>query len=55
MIGKARFLAFDKKPSFDLPPLYVERKAKLDLMTPVNFVCACDIIGGNSGSPGINR
>ena len=50
-----RFLAFEKKPPFDLPPLYVERKAKLDLMTPVNFVCACDIIGGNSGSPVINK
>lgn len=50
-----RFLAFDKKPPFDLPPLYNERKAKLDLATPVNFVCACDIIGGNSGSPIIDR
>ena len=50
-----RFYAFDKKPPFDLPPLYIERKARLDLLTPVNFVCACDIVGGNSGSPVINR
>jgi len=50
-----RFYAFDKKPPFDLPPQYVERKAKLDLATPVNFVCACDIIGGNSGSPVIDK
>jgi hypothetical protein len=50
-----RFLAFDKKPPFDLPQIYVDRKADLDLTTPVNFVCACDIIGGNSGSPVIDR
>jgi hypothetical protein len=50
-----RYLAFDKKPPFDLPQLYIERKARLDLATPVNFVCACDIIGGNSGSPVIDK
>jgi hypothetical protein len=50
-----RALGFDLKPPFDLPKRYLQGKAKLDLSVPLNFVNTCDIIGGNSGSPVINK
>ena len=46
----------DNKPPFDLPKTWLSKKAELkNDKTPYNFVFTADIIGGNSGSPVVNR
>jgi len=43
------------KGDFELPKSWDDAKSKLDLQTPLNFVHTSDIIGGNSGSPTVDR
>jgi hypothetical protein len=46
---------FKNKPPYELSPSFIKNKAQLKLNTPLNFISTCDSIGGNSGSPVINR
>jgi hypothetical protein len=43
------------KPPYNLPESWVKAKSKLNLATPFNYVSTADIIGGNSGSPTVNK
>ena len=43
------------KPPYELPASWMKYKSALNLKTPFNTVSTPDIIGGNSGSPLINK
>ncbi len=50
-----RAFSFGEKDPFHLPQSIKDARTRVDLSTPLNFVYTADTIGGNSGSPVINR
>jgi len=45
----------DNRSPYNLAASWVKMKSKLNLNTPLNYVSTADIIGGNSGSPTVNK
>lgn len=43
------------QPPYNLPESWMKSKSTLNLKTSLNFVSTADIIGGNSGSPTVNK
>jgi hypothetical protein len=50
-----RSRSFDGRRPFNLPAKVAAAEKSLDLSTPLDFVSTNDIIGGNSGSPVVDR
>ena len=53
LFGKAS--EFDDKAPFEVPASWRAAQSTLNMNTPFDFVSTCDITGGNSGSPVVNR
>jgi len=50
-----RSAKFKAEFPYNLPPRWMQKKSAVNPSTPFNFVTSNDIIGGNSGSPTINK
>ena len=50
----ARHTEFGGHHPFDVAPVWLERKDRIDMTRPMDLVSTNDIIGGNSGSPLVN-
>jgi hypothetical protein len=50
-----RATQFKSEFPYTLPQRWLDKKSAVNLSTPFNFVSTDDIIGGNSGSPTINK
>jgi hypothetical protein len=51
----AKAAEMKNRPPFDLTPLWERRQSNVKKTTPFDFVCTDDLIGGNSGSPVVDR
>ncbi|HEX7154768.1 MAG TPA: S46 family peptidase [Thermoanaerobaculia bacterium] len=45
----------EREEPWDLPKSWTDAQSKIDLKVPFNFVATIDSVGGNSGSPVVNR
>lgn len=50
-----RYYSFDGEFPWNLHERWLNAPEEFDFSTPFNFVTTCDVVGGNSGSPIINK